>query len=130
MNSQSLAQKQRNVDGDQIVPSARTKTRKIGMANTKTNHNRKHHPSQKSKGPQARCPQTLIHQKPQNSQKPSQETQIDRYLCQTKICKQCEAEMERLSTKYNLDCFSDSKLDLESDEGEQYRYGHGYETLI
>ena len=80
--------------------------------------------------PQARCPQTLIYQKPQNSQKPNQETQIDRYPSQTKICKQWEAEMERMNTKYNLDCFSDSKLHLESDEGEQYKYGHGYETLL
>ena len=38
--------------------------------------------------------------------------------------------MERLNTKYNLDCFSDSELDLESDEGEEYKYEHGYETLI
>ena len=38
--------------------------------------------------------------------------------------------MERLNTKYNLDCFSDSKLDSESDEGEEYRYEHGYETPI
>ena len=30
----------------------------------------------------------------------------------------------------NLDCFSDSELDSESDEGEQYHYEHGYETLI
>ena len=32
-------------------PSARIRTRKIGMANTKTNYNRKQHPSQKGKGP-------------------------------------------------------------------------------
>ena len=87
-------------------------------------------PQPKIQGPQARHPQTLIHQKPQNSQKPNQETQIDRYLSQTKIHKQWEAEMERLNTKYNLDCFSDSKLDSESDEGEQYKYEHWYETLI
>ena len=37
--------------------------------------------------------------------------------------------MERLNTKYNLDCFSDSELESESDEGEEYHYGHGYETL-
>ena len=43
---------------------------------------------------------------------------------------QWEAEMERLNSKYNLDCFSDSKLDSESDEGEQYQYEHGYRTLI
>ena len=80
--------------------------------------------------PQARCPHTLNYQKPQNSQKPNQETQIDRYQSQTKIGKQWEAEMERLNTKYNLDCFSDSELDLESDEGEEYKYEHVYETLI
>ena len=31
---------------------------------------------------------------------------------------QWEEEMERLNTKYNLDCFSDSELDSESDEDE------------
>ena len=46
----------------------------------------------------------------------------------TKAKQQWEAEMERLNSKYNLDCFSDSEL--ESDEGEQYCYEHGYETLI
>ena len=80
--------------------------------------------------PQARCPLTLNYQKPQSSPKPNQETQIDKYLSQTKIHKQWEAEMERLNTKYSRDCFSDSKLDSESDEGEQYKYEHGYETLI
>ena len=38
--------------------------------------------------------------------------------------------MERLNTKYNLDCFSESELDSESNEGEQYKDEHGYETLI
>ena len=38
--------------------------------------------------------------------------------------------MERLNTKYNLDSFSDSKLDLESDGGGEYKYEHGYETCI
>ena len=80
--------------------------------------------------PQARCSQTLNYQKPQNLQKLNQETQIDRYPSQTKIHKQWEAEMERMNTKYNLDCFSDSELDSESDEGEQYKHEHGYETLI
>ena len=41
-----------------------------------------------------------------------------------------EVEMERLNEKYNLDCFSDSELDSKSDEGEEYHYKHGYETLI
>ena len=38
--------------------------------------------------------------------------------------------MERLNTKYNLDCFLDSELDSESDEGEEYKYEHNYETLL
>ena len=51
-------------------------------------------------------------------------------LNMTKAKQQWEAEMERLNSKYNPDCFSDSELDSESDEGEQYCYEHGYETLI
>ena len=51
-------------------------------------------------------------------------------LNMTKAKQQWEAEMERLNSKYNLDCFSDSELDSESDKGEQYCYEHGYETLI
>ena len=42
-------------------------------------------PLQEIQMPQARCPQTLNYQSPQNSQKPNQETQIDWYLSQTKI---------------------------------------------
>ena len=38
--------------------------------------------------------------------------------------------MDRLNAKYNLDCLSDSELDLESNEGEQYKYEHRYEVLI
>ena len=34
-------------------------------------------PQQEIQMPQARCPQTLNYQRPQNSQKPNQETQID-----------------------------------------------------
>ena len=48
----------------------------------------------------------------------------------TRAKQQWGTEMERLNSKYNLDCFSDSELDSESDEGEQYHYEHGYETLI
>ena len=51
-------------------------------------------------------------------------------LNMTKTKQQWEAEMEILNSKYNLDCFSDSELDSESDEGDQYKYEHGYETLI
>ena len=38
--------------------------------------------------------------------------------------------MERLNKKYGLNCFSDSELDSESDEGKNYQYEHKYETLI
>ena len=51
-------------------------------------------------------------------------------LSLSKTRQQWEAEMERLNSKYNLDCFSGSELDSESDEGEQYQYKHRYETLI
>ena len=47
-----------------------------------------------------------------------------------KAKQQWEEEMERLNSKYNLDCYSDSELDLESDDGEQCCYEHGSETLI
>ena len=67
---------------------------------------------------------------PLNLQKPDQEALIDKYPGQTKTHQQWEAEMERLNTKYNLDCFSDSELDSESNEGGQYCYEHGYEILI
>ena len=80
--------------------------------------------------PQARCPQTLSYQRPQNFQKFKQETSDGQYLSQSEIHKQWEAEMERLNGKYNLDHFSDSELDSESDDGEQYKYEHGYETLM
>ena len=36
-------------------------------------------------------------------------------LNMTKAKQQWEAEMERLNSKYNFDCFSDSELDSESD---------------
>ena len=65
-------------------------------------------------------------------QKPLPKPQAKRpdTLSMTKTRQQWEEEMERLNTKYNLDCFSDSELDSESDEGEQYQYEHGYEMLI
>ena len=70
----------------------------------------------------------MNYQKPQNTQISTQEAQPGKYQSQTK--KQWKAEMERLNSKFNLDCFSDSDLDSESDEGEQYQYAHRYETLI
>ena len=39
-------------------------------------------------------------------------------------------KMEQLNDKDGLDCFPDSELDSESDEGEIYKYEHKYETLI
>ena len=65
-------------------------------------------------------------------QKPLPKTQAKRpdTLSMTKMRQQWEEEMERLNRKYILDCFSDSELDSESDEGEQYQYEHGYEMLI
>ena len=78
--------------------------------------------------PQVRHPQNLNYQKPQSTQKSTQEIQPGKYPTQAK--KQWEAEMERLNSKYNLDSFSYPELDSESDEGEQYQYEHGYEALI
>ena len=65
-------------------------------------------------------------------QKPLPKPQAKRpdTLSMTKMRQQWEEEMERLNTKYNLDCFSDSEPELESDKGEQYQYEHGYEMLI
>ena len=51
--------------------------------------------------PQARCHQTLSYQKPKNFQKFKWETSDGWYPSQSKICKQWEAEMERLNAKYN-----------------------------
>ena len=65
-------------------------------------------PKPKLQKPQARRPKTLN-------------------LNMTNAKQQWEAEMARLNSKYNLDCFSDSELDSESDEGEQYHYEHSYE---
>ena len=41
-----------------------------------------------------------------------------------------EEKMKRLNDKYGLNYFSDFEFDSESDEGEEYRYEHKYETLI
>ena len=73
----------------------------------------------KVQGKQGGNPQQRPLQNPQ-TQKPNM----------TKTIQLWEAEMERLNDKYNLDCFSNSELDSKSDEGEEYHYEHGYETLI
>ena len=72
--------------------------------------------------------QNLNYQKPQSTKKSTQDVHLGKYPSQAK--KQWEAEMERLNSKYGLDCFSNSELHSESDEGEQYQYEYGYETLI
>ena len=64
---------------------------------------------------------------PQQRPLPNPQTQKQ---AMTKSQQLWEVEMERLNDKYNLDCFSDSELDSKSDEGEEYHYEHGYETLI
>ena len=68
----------------------------------------------------------------QQQQTPLPKPQVKRpdTLSFAKMRQQWEAEMERLNTKYNIDFFSDSKLDSESDEDEQYQYEHGCEALI
>ena len=68
----------------------------------------------------------------QQQQKPLPKLQAKRpnTLSLTEMRQQWEAEMERLNSKYNLDCFLDSEVDSESNEGEQYQHKHGYETLI
>ena len=81
------------------------------------------------------CPFCKIQKKEgedQQQQKPFPKPQAKRpdTLSLTKTRQQWEAEMERLKSKYNLDCFSDSELDSKSDKGEQYQYEHGCETLI
>ena len=67
---------------------------------------------------------------PPGPELPEPQTSDGWYPGQLEIHKQWEAELERLNTKYNLDCFSDTELDSESNEGEQYQYEHIYETLI
>ena len=104
MNNQSLVKKQRNADGGQIAPFANPKRRK-----KRNKQQQKTSPNMPK--PQAKRPDTLS-------------------LNMTKAKQLWEAEMERLNSKYNLDCFSDSELDSESDKGEQNHYEHGYETLI
>ena len=54
----------------------------------------------------------------------------DKYVEQIHLRRELEKKMQRLNEKYNLDCFSSSELDSESDEGEDYRFQHHYETLI
>ena len=120
MNNQSSAQKQRNVDGDQIALSVKKQDKEDWDGKHQDQLQQKTSPQSKVLRTQTRCPLNL--------QKP--EIPIDKHPSQTKTHQQWEAEMEKLNTKCKVDCFSDSELDSESDGGEQYHYKHGYETLI
>ena len=75
------------------------------------------------------CPQDPKLPKPQNFQRSRSQT-FDIPDSQLKLFREWEEELERLNNKYGLDCFSNSEIDLESDEGEEYRYEHNYETLL
>ena len=81
--------------------------------------------------PQMQHPQSQNDQKSQNFQRSRSQTfdVADRHLSQLKLCREWEEEMERTNNKYGLSCFSDSELNSESDEGEEYTYEHNYETL-
>ena len=52
----------------------------------------------------------------------------DRYTEQIHLRREWEEKMERLNEKYGLDYFSDSELDSEWGEGENYQYEHKYEN--
>ena len=85
--------------------------------------------SQEKKEEQNKVQQQKMSPKPK-SQKPQARRPKTLNLNMIKAKQQWEAEMERLNSKYNLDCLSDSELDSESDEAEQYHYEHSYEMLI
>ena len=87
---------------------------------------------QQPQQPQMQYPQSENYQKLQNFQRSRSQTfdAPDRHSSQLKLCREWEEEMERLNNKYGLDCFSDSELDSESDEGGEYRYEHNYEPLL
>ena len=92
------------------------KSQEKGKEEDKTQQQLKASPQSKLQKPQARQPKTL--------------SLNDKYPKKTRAKQEWEEEMERLYEKYNLNCFSSSELDSESDEGEQYCYEHGYETLM
>ena len=77
--------------------------------------------SQEKKEEQIKVQQQKMSPKPE-WQKPQARRPKTLNLNMTKVKWQWEEEMEKLNSKYNLDCFSDSELDSESDEGEQYHY--------
>ena len=74
---------------------------------------------------------TKNYQTPQNQPTQTQSFDVaDHYAEQICLRREWEEKMEQLNEKYGLDCFSDSELDSESDEGENYQFEHKYEMLI
>ena len=65
---------------------------------------------------------------PQNNQNSQLFDIPDRYAEQIKLRKEWEERIERLNEKYNLDYYSSSESDTNSEP--DYRYEHKYETLI
>ena len=56
---------------------------------------------------------------------------LDKYMEQAHLQEEeWNKKMERLNEKYGLDFFSNLELDSESNQGEDYRYEHNYDTLI
>ena len=127
---------QKNAHGDHIAPFAKMKKnmeKRNGMAVYKISQecvplNIQPQTTQNSQ------PQNLQHPQPQTLQHPqSQSSQCaekqnpqlhnnqnsfdipDRYAEQLKLWREWEEKIERLNEKYNLDCFSSSELDSESD---------------
>ena len=47
-----------------------------------------------------------------------------------KLRREWEEKIERLNEKYNLDCFSSSELNSETNSDSDYWYDDKYETLI
>ena len=118
------------MDGDWIVPSTKIRPRKkIGMAATKTNYNGKHHLSQKYKGPKQDALKLWTTKSPKTHRSLIKRHKLTDIQVREKSTSNGKWQMERLNTKYNLDCFSDSELDSESDEGEEYKFELGYEHL-
>ena len=138
-------QNQSDVDGDQTIPFAKMQ-KKTGMVNIKSNSGRptktfKHkiHSRRTLSRPKT-CGKfrlgTLSALKTIRYHKiPSPPRHNPLMYCtdtqnKSSIRREWEEKMERLNEKYCLDCFSDSELKLELDEGKNHQYEHIYETLI
>ena len=72
---------------------------------------------------------TQDYQTPQNPQPTWMQSfnVLDRYAEKIHIRREWEEKMERLDENYGPDCFSDSVLYSELDEGKNYQYEHKYE---